>query len=160
MRFLRWLGLAIVAAAVALAALFGIARVLDGPIGPIPGGPLRGAVSSEDPGDWSFAGDAPTLELEVAGVSRTVWFVTHGGALYIAAAEAARKRWPAQAMADGGVKLRVGGRLYERRAERIVDPALGRAVGDVFRAKYEVDITEEQASRVWLFRIDPRTPGG
>jgi hypothetical protein len=156
MRVLRWLGLAIVAVAVALGALIGIARFLDGPIGPIPGGPLRGAVSSEDPGDWSFAGNVPTLELEVAGRSRTVWYVTHEGTMYIAAAEAARKRWPAQAMADGNVKLRVGGRLYERRAERIVDPVLGRAVGDVFRAKYKVELSPEAAARVWLFRIGPR----
>lgn len=156
MRVLRWILLALGALAVALALLIGVARWFDGPLGPIPGGPLRGELSTQDPGDWSFAGDASTLELEVHGRSRTVWYVTQGGTLYIAAAEAARKRWPAEAEADGRVRLRVGGRIYERQAVRITDPALARPVGDAFRAKYHVDLDDAAAARAWLFRIDPR----
>ena len=156
MRVLRWILVALGALAIALALLIGIARWFDGPLGPIPGGPLRGELSKQDPGDWSFAGDAPTLELEVRGRSLTVWYVTQGGVLYIAAAEAARKRWPAEAEADGRVRLRVGGRLYERQAVRITDRALARPVGDAFRAKYRVDLDDEAAARAWLFRIDPR----
>lgn len=156
MRVLRWIAYAIAALLISLAALIAVARGFDGPLGPIPGGPLRGAVAAEDPGDWSFAGDAPTLELEVAGRSMTVWYVTQGGVLYIGAAEAARKRWPAEAAAEGRVRLRVGGRLYERQATRITEPALLGPVADVFRAKYDVDLGGEAAARTWLFRMDPR----
>jgi hypothetical protein len=156
MRVLRWILFAVGALAVGLAALIFVARFLDGPIGPIPGGPLRGELSQEDPGDWSFAGDVPTLELEVGGRSLTVWYVARGGVLYIAAADAERKRWPAEVVADGRVRLRVGGRVYERKAVRITDRAVGESVGDVFRAKYRVELSPEAAARVWLFRIDPR----
>jgi len=156
MRVLRWVLYAFAALALGLALLMLVARRLDGPLGPIPGGPLGGAPSQEDPGDWSFAGDGQTLELEVGGRSVTVWYVTQGPVLYVAAAEAARKRWPAEAEAEGRVRLRVGGRLYERQAVRITDPAVAGPVGDAFRAKYEVELDPEAASRVWLFRMDPR----
>jgi hypothetical protein len=156
MRVLRWLLIALGALAVGVALLLLVARFLDGPIGPIPGGPLRGEVSAEDPGDWSFAGDVPTLELQVGGRSLTTWYVTRGGILYVAAAEAESKRWPREVVADGRVRLRVGGRLYERNAVRITDRAVLEPVGDVFRAKYRVELSPEAAERVWVFRLDPR----
>jgi uncharacterized protein DUF2255 len=155
MRVLRWILVVLAALVLALAALVFVARWLDGPLGPIPGGPLRGELAQEDPGDWSFAGNASTLELEVGGRSLTVWYVTEGGTLYVAAAEAARKRWPAEVVAEGRVRLRIGGRLYERRAVRITDPALAAPVGEAFAAKYKVELDEETAARSWLFRIDP-----
>ena len=156
MRVLRWVLYAFAALAIGLALLMLVARRLDGPLGPIPGGPLGGAPSLEDPGDWSFAGDVPTLELEVGGRSRTVWYVTRGPVLYVAAAEAERKRWPAEAAADGRVRLRVGGRLYERQAVRITEPSVAGPVEEAFRAKYQVDLDPEAAARAWLFRMDPR----
>jgi hypothetical protein len=157
-RIVRWIGIVLVALALGVAALFSVVRFLDGPVGPIPGGPLRGALSTEDPGDWSFAGALPTLEMEVGERSVTIWFAVHEGTLYVAAAEAARKRWPAEVVADGRVRIRVAGRLYERQLVRIEDPTLGRAVGDVFRKKYAATISPEAAAaRVWIFRVDPRT---
>lgn len=157
MRILRWLGLALGALVLTVLALMGISRFLDGPLGPFPGGPLRGALATEDPGDWSFAEGEDTLELEVGGRSLTVWFTAPGGVLYVAAAEAARKSWPAEAAADGRVRIRVAGSLYERSAVRIEDPALGRTIGESFRAKYDVDLDDEAAARAWLFRLDPRS---
>jgi hypothetical protein len=156
MRVLRWILYAIGALVIGVAALIGVARWLDGPLGPIPGGPLRGELSKEAPGDWSFAGDASTLELEVRDRSMTVWYVTEGDQLYVAAAEGASKRWPAEAEADGHVRVRVGGRLYERQAVRITDRAQAAPIGDKFRAKYEVELDPEAAARAWLFRMDPR----
>ena len=157
MRILRWLGLALGALVIAVALLMGVARFLDGPLGPFPGGTLRGELSAEDPGDWSFAQAEDTLALEVGARSVTVWFTAPGGVLYVAAAEAARKSWPAEAVGDGRVRIRVAGRLYERQAVRIEDPTLGRTIGESFRAKYDVDLDEEAASRAWLFRLDPRS---
>lgn len=156
MRVLRWILVVLGALALALAALVFVARWLDGPLGPIPGGALGGELAQEDPGDWSFAGNASTLELEVRGRSLTVWYVTHEATLYVAAAEAARKRWPAEVEADGRVRLRVGGRLYERQAARITDPALATPVSEAFATKYKLELDEETAARAWLFRIDPR----
>jgi hypothetical protein len=156
MRILRGLALGLGALALIFAAVWGMARFLDGPLGPFPGGPLRGVVSAEDPGDWSFAETESTLELEVGGRSLTVWFTAPGGVLYVAAAEAARKSWPAEVAADGRVRIRVAGRLYERRAVRIEDEQLGRAVAESFSSKYEVELDDAARSRAWLFRLDPR----
>ena len=70
--------------------------------------------------------------MQVRNRSLTVWFAPYEGALYIAAADAARKRWPAEVEQDGRVRIRIAGRLYDRRLVRIQDEALGRAAGDVF----------------------------
>ena len=157
MRILRWIGFALGGVLVALALLMFVARFLDGPLGPFPGGKLRGALSTEDPGDWSFAKDQNTLELEVGNRSLTVWFTAPGGVLYVAAAEAAKKRWPAEAAADGRVRIRIAGRLYERSAVRITDADAARPIAESFRAKYDVDLDEAAAARAWLFRMDPRS---
>ena len=156
MRVLRWIGLVVAALLLAIAALFGVARFLDGPLGPIPGGPIRGEASTEDPAHWSFAGGESTLELEVGVRSVTVWFVTYQNVLYVAAAEAARKKWPAEVVADPRVRIRVAGRIYDRKLVRIDDEALRSAVGRTFEARYQTTLTPEAKARVWVFRVDPR----
>jgi hypothetical protein len=157
MRLLRWLGYGVAALVLAVSTLFGVDRFLDGPLGPVPGGPLKGAVATEDPGEWSFTGDRKTLELQVGERSVTIWFAVREGTLYLAAADGARKRWTGEAVADGRVRLRVAGRLYERTLVRLLDEAQLRAVGDVFKEKYDVTISPEEGALVWMFRVDPRS---
>ena len=155
MRVLRWIIALLAALLIGVAALFGVARLLDGPLGPIPGGPIRGEASAEDPGDWTFAGAEPTLELQVGDRSRTVWFVTHERILYVAAAEAERKRWPAEVVADPRVRIRAAGRVYDRKLVRIDDEALRNAVGRTFETRYSTTLEPEAKARVWVFRVDP-----
>jgi len=83
-----------------------------------------------------------------------------GGAIYSV------KRWHEDALRDGRVVLRIGGKRYERQAVRVTDPEL--------LAKLR-SIMQEQAKRylaaagglsdapsdpeaIWFFRMDPR-PG-
>jgi hypothetical protein len=156
MRVLRWIGLGLGVLLMGLAVLFGVARFLDGPLGPIPGGPLHGETSTEDPMNWAFAGGEATLELQVGDRTRTVWFVTYQSVLYVAAAEGERKQWPAEVMKDPRVRLRVAGRNYDRKLVRIDDEAMRQAVGKTFETRYQTTLSPEAKARVWVFRVDPR----
>ena len=117
MTVLRWL-VRIVVALVALIALvyFG-ARFHDGPLGPIPGGPLAaGEVVSEPVTDWSFAKDAGEIELQLDSQrqSRTVWFFVLDGKGYVPCSLGypPGKTWHKQAVVNGSATLRIDGKRY------------------------------------------------
>src|SRR5215468_7015604 len=76
MGVIRWT-VRIIAVLVALSVLlyFG-ARLHDGPLGPIPGGPLKaGELVSEPVANWSFVKDVGEIELQLDSQqrSRTTW---------------------------------------------------------------------------------------
>ena len=130
------------------------ARSADGPIGPIPGGPLEaGALVSEPDVDWSLATggeierqfDAPLLiELQLVEPpgSRITGVMLYDGQLYVPCDLGfswARfsgpqrwilhliylaKRWHEDAVRDGRVVLRIEGKRYQRQAVRVTDPEL------------------------------------
>ncbi|MEO6025917.1 MAG: hypothetical protein ABIR79_03505, partial [Candidatus Binatia bacterium] len=86
---LRWV-MRIVGGLVVLIALgfFG-ARFHDGPLGPIPGGPLVGGDAIAGPvTDWAFAADVQEIELQLLSQSRsrTTWIIVKDGKAYIPAA--------------------------------------------------------------------------
>mgnify|MGYP003555771884 CR=1 FL=1 len=112
MTALRW----IVRIVLGLAALAGIvffgARLLDGPLGPIPGGALQSGVMVSGPvGDWSFASDVEeiALQLEAQSRSRTTWILVHEGRAYIPASTEfpPGKTWHRLALEDGRATLDV-----------------------------------------------------
>lgn len=153
------IGLAIVAAVVG--GLSVVARFSDGPLGPFPGGKMTGEMVREPVGDWSavLAG-ANRLELEVnpsAPRSVTTTFLLHDGVLYVPSVLAAHKSWPAQVVADGRVVVRVRGRLYERHAVRVTDPAEIRALAREWDPKTPDDLDVSSLS-TWYFRLEPRAP--
>ncbi|HEY2388825.1 MAG TPA: hypothetical protein VGK30_17855 [Candidatus Binatia bacterium] len=150
--------LAVVAVAAGLAVA---ARFHDGPLGPFPGGPMRGETVREPVADWSsvLAGTS-RLELQVDPRhprSVTTTYILHDGALYVPSVLAARKSWPAHVMADGRVVVRVHGRLYERRAVRVTDPAEIRALAREWDPKTPDDLDVGTLS-TWYFRLEPRAP--
>ena len=156
MRILRWLGLALALFGLTLGLLIGLSSFYDGPLGPIPGGPLSGAVLNEPP-DWSFFAALDSLELQVNPAkprSLTVWLLVVDGQLYVPSGFAPVKRWPSQAVDDGRVVLRIGGKLYERRAVRVTDPAERRAAHAALVEKYSVPEADDPDT--WIFRMDPR----
>jgi hypothetical protein len=150
-----------VVAAAGYAGLRALARASGGPLGPIPGGRLAGPLADDQEPDWSFTRGIETIQVEVAPddpLSVTTWVFTHEGRLYVAADFFNPwKRWPRLALADPRVRLRVGGRIYERTAVRETDPEkieeLRRAIAD----KYDVS-PHGLATKVdvWFFRMDPR----
>ncbi len=153
------LALALVAAAGALA--LHLARRLDGPLGPIPGGAFRsGTPVGEVAPDWSFARDLREIEIEMDPASpRSVrtWFVVQDGEP-VASADFLNpaKRWPYDVLRDPRVRLRLGGRIFERRALRVQDPAAIARLRAAFARKYAL-APDGLAARteVWFFRMDP-----
>lgn len=160
LRVLKWLGLGILGIAVSALCVVWGARFADGPLGPIPGGPMSGERVAEPVADWGFVLDRDTVELEVnpaAPRSITTWVVGHGGHPYIPAAFGSRKTWTAQLLADPRAVLRVDGKLYERQALRVTDPALLEELRGVLIRKYELDPEGNFAGPdTWFFRVDPR----
>jgi len=158
MRVLRWLA-GLLATAILVVALLDTlgGRFLDGPLGPIPGGALRGPVSPASPADWS--GVEKVVELEIrpsAPWSLHVWAVSLDGELYVPSAFGARRRWPPAALADPRVRMRTGGTIYERRIEKIEDPALRARLGAAFAARYDLDPVPPEEDATWYFRLAPR----
>ena len=157
-RALRYALYALVAVAVAIGAVFALAPYADGPLGLIPGGPFHGAATGGPEPDWeALAGDARTIELEVnpeAPRSLTMGIVVHGGQLYLPATLVPeRKRWPREVAADPRVRIRVDGRIYERRAQRVDDPELVQELIERGAEKYSPNFFAPD--RTWFYRLAP-----
>ena len=158
-RVVGWLMLLVSLGLAALAVGVVLARFHDGPLGPIPGGPFRDTASAGLP-DAAQAGAFHTVEIEVGQPepkSRTTWIIENDGVLYVPAGLAARKQWPAQAEADGRLRLRVGGKVYAAKATRVTDPALRTVLLEKVAKKYDLsgDPQGTMAQSTWFFRLDP-----
>jgi hypothetical protein len=156
LRAIAWtiFGIAVIAVAIGL-----FARILDGPLGPFPGGPLISGelVTDPDPG-WSSAAEVRTMELQVNPahpLTRTVWVLVDQGELFVPAGWASRKSWPTQALEDGRVVVRIGGRRYERQATRVTDPVRVDALRAALGRKYGVT-PNPNGDDTWFFRLGPR----
>ena len=162
MTALRWL-LRIVVGVIALAVLaFFAARLHDGPLGPIPGGPLvAGAEVAEPVSDWSFVKDIGEVELQLAsqGRSRTTWILAHEGQAYVPCSLGfpPGKSWHHDALADGRATLRIEGKRYPVTLTKLDDAAVQQMEGmvraEVTRKYGEVPPSE---AGVWLFRVTSR----
>jgi hypothetical protein len=101
--------------------------------GPVPGGALSGEVAPA-PAAWSDAlgGDRDMCEIEARPAdphSIQLECFTRDGALYVqshrwALAEWWPESWAEVWLAEPDVRVRIGDRIYELRAERVVDTAL------------------------------------
>ncbi len=95
-----------------------------GPVGMFPGGALRGTVVEAPVGDWSFAEDYGTVDLETRPgdpYSVRVNFVVRDGRLYIDPAEG--RTWYRNIVADPRVRVRFGDEVYSATAVLVTDPA-------------------------------------
>ena len=162
MTALRWLLriASIVIAAVAL--LFIGARFHDGPLGPIPGGPIaKGELVSQPVGDWSFAKDTGEIELQLASQrrSRTVWFLVLDGKAYVPCSLSTPpgKTWHKEAVVDGRATLRIDGKRYPVTLTKL-DDAAAQQMSEQARAeltrKYKRLPPGEGGA--WLFAVTSR----
>jgi hypothetical protein len=137
-----------------------LARLSDGPVGPFPGGPLQGALMKGLEPRWStLLAGTDTIELQVNATdprSVRVWFVLLNGAVHVPSAWAPRKQWPAQVEADPRVVMRWHGRLYERHATRVTDPATIDTLIGLVSEKYGAGRGDPETT--WFFRLDPPQP--
>ena len=131
-----------------------------GPFGPIPGGRLSGEVVEDSIEDWSFTDSFETYALETRPsqpYSVTTWGVASGADFYVPTRDPNEKAWVQYVQSDSRVRLRVGDRIYERRAVRVTDPKEFNRIIPRLGKKYDLESPSgEEMPDVWLFRLDPR----
>ncbi len=154
-RSLRSFFYAQVTLAVALVATALLARLTSGPLGPFAGGPFDG-VPSVEPFEDSLVIERDEIQLQIpAELPYTI--TTHAflidGCLYVGADFLLPfKRW-VHAVEDGDrVVVRVGSKLFDRRAERIRDATESRRILERVSEYRGVD-PDDWLTEVWFFRM-------
>ena len=163
-RIARWLGIGLAGIVMALFVVVMLARQGDGPIAIIAGGPLEaGELVSSRGVDWSFVTPVPEIELQLLEPprSRTVWAVSHQGALFVPCGFLSMplwKQWPYQALEDGRAVVRVLGKRYEVQAKKVEEPELYQTVAGLVADKYALPRSgPADPEELWIFRLDPRS---
>jgi hypothetical protein len=160
MRMLRLVAGAVVAAIAVVVILdtFG-GWLFDGPLGPIPGGAFRGSVDPTRNPDWSNLEKVIELEIRPSRPwSLSIWNVVLDGELYVPSAFGAHRRWPAVALTDPLVRVRTHGHIYERRIEKVTDPALRLRIGRAIAERYgSTPPQNPEDDPTWYFQLVPRT---
>jgi hypothetical protein len=156
MRIMRWIAIALVVGVALLALVAFVARYLDGPIGPLPGGPLEAGELHELPiSDWSFAADEELIEMQLLsqGRSRTTWFLVREreGFIPCSLSFPPGKSWHQSALRDGRALLRIRGKRYPVVLKRVKDVRLAQELGYVLRAKYGNEPLG--SGGIWYFRF-------
>ena len=137
-----------------------------------PGLWLSGEVVREPVHDWSFTNDIPEIFIETHpwyGVphSVTVTCVGIGDRLYVPSVYRERgnfpdeRAWNRNVVRDPRVRLKIGGRIYERKAVLVQDPAEWQSVLDAFTRKSQFwkDLAaqpEATRPKLYFLRMDPR----
>lgn len=163
---LKWLGIGVAAIVVAIALFFAGMRFHDGPIEIVSGGPFKTGEPAPTPGDWGFITDRPTIEFQTLepATSRTVWLAVHAGRLFLVSGYMTTgygrvwKQWPHYIEDDDRVILRIDGRLYEQRLERITEGDILAPVLAEFGRKYGFAAGPEAVTSgyAWLYEVLPR----
>lgn len=162
------IGLALLAIVVTVAMFLFSARFHDGPLEIIAGGPFISGTVTATPPDWSFLSDRATVEFQTLDParSRTVWLAVNDGKLFIVsgymttAYGAIWKQWPHYLEDDNRIVLRIDGKLYEQRLQRIFDGPDVLPVLREFNRKYgatePTSIDTVIDGETWVFQVVPR----
>ncbi|MDP6977337.1 MAG: hypothetical protein QF570_01900 [Myxococcota bacterium] len=139
---------------------FVAARFNDGPVGMLPGGPLRsGPIVPYFIIAWSFARNVETIEMQLADddTSRTTWFIEHEGRGFIPASVSfpPGKNWYLRA--DGSKAwLRIEGKRHEVRLDRFEDTAVIAELGKKVERKY--GRAPGGSGGAWWFEVESIAP--
>ncbi len=124
----KWLAITLAGIILGIALfLFGMGYH-DGPLEIVSGGPFKTGELSPAPDDWSFLTERSTIEFQTLDPvsSRTVWLATYQGRLFIVSGymnewyAAIWKKWPHYLEDDNRIILRIDGKLYEQRLNRVM----------------------------------------
>ncbi|MGH7287135.1 MAG: hypothetical protein ACREI8_03855 [Myxococcota bacterium] len=158
----RWLVRIVVGLVVLVALVFVGARLHDGPLGPIPGGPLAsGEIVSAPVTDWSFAKDVAETELQLESQdrSRTVWILVNGAQAYVPCSLGfpPGKSWYQEAVKDGRATLRIEGKRYPVTLSKLDDAAQA-PLTPVFEAEVARKYGNPPSTDagVWFFHVTSR----
>ena len=144
--------------AAALLLLLGLAAC-NGPTGLMAGGSLDGSgTTSETPSDWAFAGDSGLCQLETdpqEPYSVNLAYTVMGGRLFVNAG-GTETRWARNIAADPRVRLVLDGRLYELRADRVVDRLQIEAFAEAWTGQSFFRRDPRDYEEVWIFELTKR----
>lgn len=167
-RFLRWSAISLLSIVVALAALLGYARLHDGPLGILSGGPFTSGEPAPSPPSWDFVKDYEVLQFQtlIPARSRTVWLAVHEARLFIVSGYmntgigAIWKHWPHYLEDDDRILVRIDNKLYEQRLQRIMSGPEVIPVLAEYDRKYGTGeaISPETVTSgdTWMFEVLPR----
>jgi hypothetical protein len=151
----------------AVVGLLVAARMNDGPIEIIAGGPFTtGTLQTGAEPDWAFVHDIQEVQFQLLDPerSRTTWIVEVNGRIYIPSGYMNTnygkiwKQWPIEAEKDGRILLRVGDKIYKRQLLRVMDsPDLLAVLGELSR-KYggntgPTSTAEVTSGNLWIFEL-------
>lgn len=145
-----------------------VALTACGPIGPFPGGALSGEPGAANHGDWAFARETETAQLETRPAdphSVNVWFANVESRVYVPTSMILGKKnptarsWVNHVTADPRVRIRIEGRVFEREAVRVADEDEFEAARAALEEKYDLDERDPERT-IWIYRLDPRSAAG
>ncbi len=123
-----------------------------------PGLWLRGDPVTTPVSDWSFTNDVPTIKIQTQSpwllpYSVAAWCATYNGNLYVTSYRG--RRWAEDIISNPRVRLKIGGRLFERDMTMVTDPAEKAGVLQAKAKKYPSwkAPTVEAAT---VFRVTPQ----
>ena len=167
-RILKWFGIIVGVLALAIGLLLFSMRFHDGPLEILSGGPFKTGELATVPADWSFLTDRSTLEFQTMdpAQSRTVWLAVHERRLFLVSGYmntgygAIWKQWPHYLENDDRITLRIDGRLYEQRLQRIMSGVEVIPVLSEFGRKYGAGGLASDASvssgSTWMYEVVSR----
>lgn len=126
-----------------------------------PGGWLLGEEVDEPVTDWSFANEVPLCQIQVSRGflphSINLNCMASDGELYLSCASCEGKTWSTAAIADPRARLRIGGKVYPVRLQRVEDPAV---LDEAWRARARKIGRGAETPRQdgwWSFHVVSRT---
>jgi len=167
-KILKWMGISIAVLVIGVAVLLGSMRFHDGPLAILSGGPFTTGLLSAAPDDWSFLKDRPTIEFQTMdpAQSRTVWLASFDQRLFVVSGYmttnygAIWKQWPYYLEADDRVILRIDGKLYEQRLQRIMSgPAVNPVLREFARKYGDGEAASDDAvasGYTWMYEVVDR----
>ncbi len=171
MRALKILGCLFGAVAIAFAVAYFAGAIEPTPEGR-PGLRLAGEHVREPVSDWGFSDADELVELESNAPwglahSVTVVCVSTGAQLYVPSVYSEgggwpeARRWNRNVVADPDVRIRIAGKIYERRAVLVTDAGERAAAFAAFAAKYDAwaewhAAAPEERPNIAFVRLDPR----
>ena len=157
---------------VGLTGLFlAVMRFSDGPFEIFSGGPFTSGELAAAPDDWSFLKDRETVEFQTMqpARSRTVWLGVHDQRLFLVSGYMNTgyggiwKQWPHYLDSDDRIILRIDGKLYEQRLQRLMEGPDVVPVLSEFARKYfggaEGDFTSNASilsGDTWMYEVIDR----
>jgi hypothetical protein len=143
-KLFKWLGIVVGVVVLAIGLFLVSMRFHDGPLVVFSGGPFETGELSAAPADWSFLTDRAEIEFQTMdpSTSRTVWLGVDDGRLFLVSGYmntnrgAIWKQWPHYLENDDRIILRIDGKLYEQRLQRVMDGPNVIPVLNEFSRKY------------------------